>query len=53
MGVVEGDLIASGDPDQYEHESKPLDEEDIADLPDYFRELVEESNRLGRDDWRD
>lgn len=51
-GTIQGDLIASGDPANMEEEAKPLDQQDIEGLPDFLRELVEESNTL-HDEWRD
>ena len=43
-GIVQGELIASGDPEHLAEESKPFSEDEINDLPPDWRELVEESN---------
>jgi phage terminase large subunit-like protein len=52
---VVGDLIGSGE--NIEEENRPLTQQDIDELPDFFRELVEESNSLGGQagnvGWRD
>jgi phage terminase large subunit-like protein len=42
---IVGDLIASGE--NAEEEERPMTQQDIDGLPDFFRELVEESNNLG------
>lgn len=53
IGAIIGDLIASGDPDNIAEESKPLTAEEIEELPEFWRELVQESDGLGRDSRRD
>lgn len=52
INSIAGDLIASGNPEYAETEDQPLTQDDIQELPEFWRELVEESNSL-RDDWRD
>lgn len=44
-GVVVGDLIGSGE--NIEEENRPLTPQDIEELPEFFRELVQEADALG------
>ena len=43
---VHGAILASGDPDHVLDESRPFDDRELAELPDYLRELIDETGKL-------
>jgi phage terminase large subunit-like protein len=48
-GVIDGPLLASGDPDFLEEERKPFSEQEINDMPEDWRELVEEASETAKE----
>jgi phage terminase large subunit-like protein len=48
-----GDIIASGDPEYAEEEARPLTKDDITEMPEFLRDLVEGADEIrdGRLPW--